>query len=106
MNRKNLKAGKLYWCRRCDNYCTTDQLEIWKYGPMSDEDLELDPNDIIDIVFMNDQSIFCFIEVVQHDQDDSLWWYKVITPGGSIGYFILGDEEFYALGLSFMRAKR
>jgi hypothetical protein len=67
-------------------------------------DNDLEKNSIIDIVYTNDQNIFCFIETIQHDLDDSLWWHKIITSRGNVGYFLLGDEEFYYLGLNFVLA--
>ena len=100
MKRINLKSGKLYWCSRHQSYRMTDKLEVWKYA--MDNDLE--KNSIIDIVYTNDQNIFCFIETIQHDLDDSLWWHKIITSRGNVGYFLLGDEEFYYLGLNFVLA--
>jgi hypothetical protein len=100
MKRINLKSGKLYWCSRHKSYRMTDKLEIWKYA--MDNDLE--KNNIIDIVYTNDQKIFCFIETIQHDLDDNLWWYKIITSRGNIGYFLLGDEDFNYLGLNFVLA--
>jgi hypothetical protein len=100
MKRINLKKGKLYWCKRNDDY-PQDKLDVVECDPLSG----IDFNRIIDMIYMNDQNIFCFIEAIQHHEDDSLWWYKVITSRGNIGYFILGDEEFSYLGIEFVRVK-
>lgn len=100
MKRINLKKGKLYWCKRNDAF-PQDKLDVIGCDPSSNNSFD----HIIDMIYMNDQNIFCFIDAIQHQKDESLWWYKVITSRGNVGYFILGDEEFSYLGLQFVRVK-
>jgi hypothetical protein len=100
--RKDLIEGQLYYCRR--KYYKKDYLIIWNLGPNYTSKSKHDTE--VDYIQMNKQGTFLLVEIIKDEILKNVYWYKVLTSFGSVGYFFLSDEDFDILKLYFVKQSK
>ena len=99
--RKDLKQGQLYYCRR--KYYKKDYLIVWELGPHYNNRTNKRYYDVeVDYSQMNEKGTFLLIEISQDGVLHDVYWYKVLTTSGNVGYFYLADDDFDKLKLYFV----
>ena len=102
--RKDLKEGQLYYSRR--KYYKNDYLIIWEVGPNYNNHNKKQQDIEVEYVIMNEQGTFFLIEIIKDESLEKVYWYKILTQLGTVGYFFLGDEDFDALKLYFVKQSK
>jgi len=103
--RKDLINGQLYYCRR--KYYKKDYLIIWELGPHYNNRTSKRYYDVeVDYAQMNEKGTFFLIEISQDEVLDNVYWYKILTSSGNVGYFYLADDDFDKLKLYFVKQSK
>jgi len=103
--RKDLINGQLYYCRR--KYYKKDYLIVWELGPNYNNRTSKRFYDVeVDYSQMNEKGTFLLIEISQDEILHDVYWYKILTASGNVGYFYLADDDFDKLKLYFVKQSK
>ena len=99
--RLDLKSGDLYYIYEIiQRQKHSDLLEVWV-----DVSSVYSAAGRLTYIPLNEHNPFVFLETQQDTSIDSLYWFRVITRDGYVGWFGLCDGDMPALMLCFKKAK-
>lgn len=101
--RQILQIGNLYYLDEKLRGKYSESLNLWKVGPALQSFLG-EKDVCVDVIYMNVHNPFVLLEIVRDIDYETIFWYKILTKNGKIGWFAIDDEDIKILHLCFREA--